>query len=100
MVRNGYIPESLAERCQAKPIRVAARSQVKTHAPSAIENVFDELKKHGANQCGIEDLIQGRISVSSTLDERIQTIVNEALEYGLARYEKRIPGRRDSSKVL
>jgi penicillin-binding protein 1A len=91
MVRNGYIPESLAKRCQAKPIRVAAHSQVKTHAPAAIENVFDELKKYGANQCGIEDLVQGRISVRSTLDERIQTIVNAALENGLARYEKRHP---------
>jgi penicillin-binding protein 1A len=92
MARNGFIPESLAESCQAKPIRVAARSRIKTRAPAAIENVFDELKKHGADQFGIEDLVQGRISVSSTLDERIQTIVNDALENGLARYEKRHPG--------
>jgi penicillin-binding protein 1A len=97
MARNGYIPKSLAERCQAKPIRVAARNQVKTHAPAAIENVFDELKKHGADRFGIEDLVQGRISISSTLDERIQTIVNEALENGLARYEKRHPGAKNGS---
>lgn len=96
MARNGYIPESLAERCRAKPIRVAARNQVKTHAPAAIENVFDELKEHGAGRFGIEDLVQGRISVRSTLDERIQTIVNEALEKGLARYEKRHPGAKGS----
>jgi penicillin-binding protein 1A len=97
MARNGYIPESLAERCRAKPIRVAARNEAKTHAPAAIENVFDELKKHGADQFGIEDLVQGRISVGSTLDERIQTIVNEALENGLARYEKRHPGVKKGS---
>jgi penicillin-binding protein 1A len=94
MARNGYIPESLAELCQAKPIRVAAHSPVKTHAPAAIENVFDELKLHGVNRFGIEDLIQGRISVRSTLDERVQVIVNEALENGLARYEKRHPGTK------
>ena len=97
MAHNGYIPESLAQRCQAKPIHVAARNRVKTHAPAAIENVFDELKKNGADQFGIEDLVQGRISVSSTLDERIQTIVNEALENGLARYEKRHPGAKKGS---
>ncbi|MBN1569239.1 MAG: hypothetical protein JXA73_15425 [Acidobacteria bacterium] len=97
MARNGYIPKSLAERCRAKPISVAARNRVKTHAPAAIENVFNELKKHGADQFGIEDLIQGRISVRSTLDERIQTIVNEALENGLARYEKRHPGVKKGS---
>jgi len=91
MARNGYIPESLAERCQAEPVRVVAHSPVKTYAPAAIENVFDELKQHGAHRFGIEDLVQGRISVRSTLDERIQTIVNEALENGLARYEKRHP---------
>ena len=96
MARNGYIPESLAERCQAEPVRVAARSPVKTHAPAAIENVFDELKQHGVDRFGIEDLVQGRISVHSTLDERVQTIVNEALENGLARYEKRHPGAKGS----
>ena len=39
----------------------------------------------------MEDLFQGRISVQSTVDERVQTIVNEALENGLALYEKRHP---------
>jgi penicillin-binding protein 1A len=96
MARNGYIPESLAKRCQAKPVRVAAHSPIKTHAPAAIESVFDELKQHGVNRFGIEDLVQGRISVRSTLDERVQTIVNEALENGLARYEKRHPGAKGS----
>ncbi len=96
MARNGYIPEGLAKRCQAEPVRVAPQSPVKTHAPAAIENVFDELKQHGADRFGIEDLVQGRISVHSTLDERIQTIVNEALENGLARYETRHPGAKGS----
>ena len=91
MARNGYIPEALAKRCQAEPVRVAARSSVKTDAPAAIENVFDELKEHGGGRFGVEDLIQGRISVHSTVDERVQTIVNEALENGLALYDERHP---------
>ena len=91
MARNGYIPEDLAKRCQAEPVRVAARSPVKTQAPAAIEHVFDELKQHGGGRFGVEDLFQGRISVRSTVDERVQTIVNEALENGLALYEKRHP---------
>jgi penicillin-binding protein 1A len=96
MARNGYIPESLARRCQAEPVRVAAHNPVKTQAPAAIENVFDELKQHGVDRFGFEDLVQGRISVHSTLDERVQTIVNEALENGLARYETRHPGAKGS----
>jgi penicillin-binding protein 1A len=91
MARNGYIPEDLAKRSQAEPIRIAARRVVKTHAPAAIEHVFDELKRHGGARFGVEDLVQGRISVRSTVDERVQTIVNEALETGLGLYERRHP---------
>jgi penicillin-binding protein 1A len=89
MARNGYISEELAMRCQAEPIRVALRSLVKTDAPGAIANVLEELKEHGGSRFGIEDLFQGRISVRSTVDGRVQTVVNEALENGLALYEKR-----------
>jgi len=91
MARNGYIPESLAKRCQGEPIRVVPRSPIKTNAPAAIEQVLDDLRKRGGSRCRVEDLFQGRISVNSTIDERVQTIVNEALEHGLARYEKRNP---------
>jgi penicillin-binding protein 1A len=91
MARNGYISEGLAKRCQAEPVQVAARSSLKTDAPAAIENVFDELNEHGRGRFGVEDLILGRISVHSTVDERVQVIVNEALENGLALYDKRHP---------
>jgi penicillin-binding protein 1A len=89
MARNGYISEDLAKRCQAEPLPLAADSPVKTHAPAAINTVLDEVKQNGAGRFGVEDLFQGRISVRSTVDDRVQTIVNEALENGLARYEKR-----------
>ena len=91
MARNGYIPESLAKRCQGEPIRVAPLSPIKTDAPAAIEHVLDELTQHGGSRFGVEDLFQGRIVVRSTIDARVQTIVNEALEHGLALYEKRHP---------
>jgi membrane peptidoglycan carboxypeptidase len=91
MVRNGYIPESLAKRCQGEPIRLATHSPIKTDAPAAIEHVLDELAQHGGSRFGVEDLFQGRIMVHSTVDARVQTIVNEALENGLALYEKRHP---------
>jgi penicillin-binding protein 1A len=94
MARNGYISGDLAKRGQVEPIRVAARSPVKTLAPAAIEHVFEELKRVGGERFGAEDLVQGRISVRSTVDERVQTIVNEALETGLARYEHRHPGAK------
>jgi len=91
MARNGYIPEDLAKRCQGEPIRVAARSPVKTDSPAAIEHVLSELARQGGTRFGVEDLFQGRIVVRSTIDARVQAIVNEALEHGLAQYEKRHP---------
>ena len=91
MARNGYISEDLAKRCQGEPIRVAPRGPLKTDAPAAIQHVLDELSRLGESCCGVEDLFQGRISVQSTVDARVQAIVNEALENGLVRYERRHP---------
>ena len=91
MARNGYITPSLAARCQAEPVRVAPRSPIKTDAPAAIEHVLSELARQGGTRFGVEELFQGRIEVRSTIDARVQEIVNEALERGLARYEKRHP---------
>jgi penicillin-binding protein 1A len=42
----------------------------------------------------VEDLFQGRVRVGTTVDQRVQRIVNEALENGLALYEKRHPRAR------
>jgi penicillin-binding protein 1A len=91
MLRNGFIPDSVAIRSQAEPIRVSMPGDVKTSAPSAINSVLDELKRHGGDRFGIEDLFQGRVSVHTTVDERVQSIVNEALEHGLDLYEERHP---------
>jgi penicillin-binding protein 1A len=93
MARNGHIPEDLAQRSQAEPVLVAkaTNSPVKTQAPAAIDTVLDELRQHDAGGFGVEDLFQGRISVHATVDQRMQTIVNEALETGLVLYEKRHP---------
>jgi penicillin-binding protein 1A len=89
MARDGFISEAVARRSRAEPIRLSARSLVKTEAPGVIANVLDELTRQGGNTFGIEELLQGRISIRSTVDGRVQTVVNEALERGLALYEKR-----------
>jgi penicillin-binding protein 1A len=91
MTRNGYIDGDLARRCQEEPVGAVRRTVAKTDAPAVIEHVLDELQAHGGALFTVEDLFQGRIRVRSTVDQRVQKIVNEALENGLARYEKRHP---------
>ena len=70
---------------------MAAQHKDKTiEASAVVENVLDELKSRHAD-LGVKDLLQGRIQVYSTVDARVQQIVNQALEHGLLLYEKRHP---------
>lgn len=94
MAGLGYIPRDAAARASAEPIRVVPVDSVKTDAPGVIGHVFRELKEVGGSSFGIDDLIQGRIWVQTTADERVQAVVNGALEAGLAAYESRHPRSR------
>jgi membrane peptidoglycan carboxypeptidase len=91
MARNGYISDALARRCQSQPLGVVRTAVAKTEAPAVIEHVLDELQERGGGLFTVEDLFQGRIRVRATVDQRVQSIVNRALENGLARYEQRHP---------
>lgn len=91
MADNGYIARDLAERAEAEPVLVESRDHMKTRAPAVIEGVLTELGLHGGDRVGVEDLFMGRIGVRTTVDQRLQTIVNDALETGLALYESRHP---------
>jgi penicillin-binding protein 1A len=92
MVENGSIARDLAERARAEPVLVPSRDPLKTRAPAVIDGVLSELGRLEGARFDIEDLLMGRIGVRTTVDQRIQAIVNEALENGLERYEARHPG--------
>jgi penicillin-binding protein 1A len=91
MARTEALPEALARRAQQAPIVRAPRGKLKTEAPAVVENVFDELKASARAGVSVEALVQGRIRVRTTVDNRLQRLVNVALEAGLADYEKRHP---------
>jgi penicillin-binding protein 1A len=59
-------------------------------APAVIESVLRELKSRDS-ELSVQNLLLGRIQVYSTVDSRVQHIVNQALEHGLLIYEKRHP---------
>jgi membrane peptidoglycan carboxypeptidase len=92
MARNGFIPEASRSGARANRSASPRLSPIKTDAPAAIEHVLDELTRHGGSDASASRTCsRGGSSVHSTIDARVQTIVNEALEHGLARYEKRHP---------
>jgi penicillin-binding protein 1A len=61
-----------------------------SHSSAVVAHVLAELKDEHPD-FGIEDLLQGRIQIRSTVDARIQRIASEALQHGLERYERRHP---------
>jgi penicillin-binding protein 1A len=94
MVANGFISVDGAKRAQQCPIPVVpANKGQSVQVAAAVDTVLEELKGLGAD-LSIRDLLQGQIQVYSTVDARVQQIVNEALEHGLELYEKRHPKAR------
>jgi|SRR5579859_333924 len=94
MVKNHFISAATALRCQQTPIRLAAHVPGPIEAPAAVGNVLDELKGLDTSlgsDVGMKQLLDGRIQIYSTVDERIQRFANAALENGLNLYEKRHP---------
>ena len=90
MAGSGFISQEGVRVAEQRPIEVVPRRAKMLKAPAVVENILQELKGRG-DDLGIEDLLQGRIQVYSTVDGRVQQIVNEALERGLELYEKRHP---------
>jgi len=94
MVKNHFISALTAGRCQQAPIRLAAHDTGPIEAPGAVGNVLDELKGLDptlAPDIGMNQLLEGRIQIYSTIDDRIQRLANAALENGLNLYERRHP---------
>jgi penicillin-binding protein 1A len=94
MVKNHFLSARTAQSSQQAPIRLAAHSIEPVEAPAAVETTLEELKRLGPTlgpEIGIDQLLEGRIQVYSTVDHRIQHIANAALETGLKVYEKRHP---------
>jgi penicillin-binding protein 1A len=94
MAANGFISQDRVRGAEQHPIQVAVRRKNKVPlGPAVVGNVLEELKGL-CPDLSIEDLLQGRIQVYSTVDAGVQQIVNEALEHGIELYEKRHPSTK------
>jgi penicillin-binding protein 1A len=95
MVANHFLDAETARRSEQAPIRLAAAQDVgSAEVSGAVANVLEELKSPGfgvGSDNAVGQLMEGRIQVVSTIDERIQRVANHALETGLKDYEKRHP---------
>jgi penicillin-binding protein 1A len=94
MGANGFISVDRVTQAKRRPLQVAGHDPSPAlEAPAVIEHVLQEFKGRHAD-LSIDDLLQGRVQVYSTVDTRVQHIVTDALEHGLQRYEQRHPSAR------
>lgn len=85
MSENGFIGQNTLKDLEKKEIVLAGRTP-KTIAPSAVSDILEELNKIGFTDM---ELFEGKVSVVSSVDLRIQEVANQALENGLKAYEER-----------
>ncbi len=91
MVKRGFISGDNARAAEQRPILVVAPGKHNMpQAPAAVESVLSELRSRDT-EVSVQSLLQGRIQIYSTVDARVQQIVNQALEHGLLMCEKRHP---------
>jgi penicillin-binding protein 1A len=94
MRANGFMSLETTAQAKGRALQIVRHDKPQALlAPAVVEHVLAEFKAHYAD-VGVEDLLQGRIQVYATADARVQHIVNEALEHGLGRYERRHPKAR------
>jgi penicillin-binding protein 1A len=94
MAARGFISRDQMTGAEQRPLpAVVPRASQPFRSSAVVEHVLDELKTAHAD-LSVDDLLQGRIQVYSTVDGRVQRIVSDALEHGLARYEQRHPSAR------
>jgi penicillin-binding protein 1A len=89
MTAQGFISREQMISAEHRPLRaVAPHASPPFQSSAVVEHVLTELKAAHADFT-IDDLVQGRLQVYSTVDARVQRIVSDALEHGLERYEQR-----------
>ena len=94
MQANGFLSPEMTAHAKGRAIQIVRRDRPRQlPATAVVAHVLEELKASRID-LGLEDLLQGRIRVYATADARVQQIVSDALERGLARYEQRHPKAR------
>jgi len=97
MADERYITQAQADAAKQKPI--VTRGQ--PNQPPGIAPFFvEEVRKHLERQYGAKVLYENGLSVTTTLDPRLQELANRSLERGLRAYDKRHGWRHPARNVL
>jgi len=97
MADEHYITQAQADAAKQKPI--VTRGQP-TQAPGVAPFFVEEVRKHLERQYGAKVLYENGLSVTTTLDARLQELGNRAIEHGLRAYDKRHGWRKPARNVF
>ncbi|MGE3508904.1 MAG: penicillin-binding protein 1A [Vicinamibacterales bacterium] len=97
MAEEHYISEADAEAAKKTPIAVKGRLQ----PPGSIAPYFvEEIRKRLEQRYGADALYESGLSVTTTLDVKMQLSANKAVNHGLRRIDKRRGFRKVTRNVL
>ena len=90
MVKNGYLHQEMADRLKETVLPIPSRKniRVQTDAPSVVGDMFKEVRKYNLDS---DKIFDGKLQIHTSVNIEIQKLANQALENGLASYEKRHP---------
>jgi penicillin-binding protein 1B len=86
MYEEGYLSPQQFERAQRAPLHVETVGLEINRAPFFV----DVLREQLLQRYSLQDLTANNLTIFTTLDLRLQTAAQEALEAGLARLDKRL----------
>src|SRR5258706_10122449 len=97
MADERYITQAQADTAKLAPIVTrGAPNQAPGIAPFFVE----EVRKHLERQYGAKVLYENGLTVTPTLDAKLQEIANKTTEHGLRAYDKRHGWRKPGGNVL
>jgi penicillin-binding protein 1A len=97
MADERYITQAQADAAKQKPI--VTRGQP-TQPPGIAPFFVEEIRKHLERQFGAKVLYENGLSVTTTLDAKLQDIANRALEHGLRALDKRHGYRKPRRNII
>jgi penicillin-binding protein 1A len=97
MADERYITQAQADAAKQKPIVTRGAP---TQPPGIAPFFVEEVRKHLERQYGAKALYENGLSVTTTLDPKLQDLANRAIEHGLRAYDKRHGWRKPTVNVV
>ncbi|MGL4240309.1 MAG: penicillin-binding protein 1A [Beijerinckiaceae bacterium] len=97
MVENNFVSRADADKAKAEPLTVNLRSISANFLNSGF--FAEEVRRELAERYGSRKLLEGGLSVRTTLDPRLQVMARKALMDGLVRYDEARGWRGAEKKI-